>query len=60
MADGLAPEKWVEANKQAPSKPTQEKPNFRAGWLLGYRADLWNLRTTYKLKLPHLTEGRAD
>jgi hypothetical protein len=23
-------------------------------------ADLWNLRTTYKLKLPHLTEGEAD
>jgi hypothetical protein len=25
-----------------------------------YRVDLQNLRTTYKLKLPHLTEGRAD
>jgi hypothetical protein len=25
-----------------------------------YRADLLNLRTTYKLKLPHLTEGGAD
>jgi hypothetical protein len=27
---------------------------------VSYRADLWNLRTAYKLKLPHLTEGRAD
>jgi hypothetical protein len=25
-----------------------------------YRADLQNLRTTHKLKLPHLTEGGAD
>jgi hypothetical protein len=27
---------------------------------VSYRADLWNLRTAYKLKLPHLIEGRAD
>jgi hypothetical protein len=27
---------------------------------VGYRADLWNLRTTYKLKLLHLTEGGVD
>jgi hypothetical protein len=27
---------------------------------VGYRADLLNLRTTYKLKLPHHTEGGAD
>jgi hypothetical protein len=25
-----------------------------------YRADLLNLRTALKLKLPHLTEGGAD
>jgi hypothetical protein len=25
-----------------------------------YRADLWNPRTTYKLKRPHPTEGGAD
>jgi hypothetical protein len=29
--------------KEAPSKPTQWKPNSKAGWLVGYRADLWNL-----------------
>jgi hypothetical protein len=52
--------KGGEAKKQAPSKPTQQKPNFKAGQLVGYRADLWNLRTAYKLKLPHLTEGGAD
>jgi hypothetical protein len=27
---------------------------------VGYRTDLQKLRTTYKLKLPHLTEGGAD
>jgi hypothetical protein len=27
---------------------------------LGYRAYLWNLRITYKLKLPHPTEGGAN
>jgi hypothetical protein len=49
-----------EAKKQAPKKPTQQKPNSKAGWLVGYRAVLWNLRTIYKLKLPHLTEGGND
>jgi hypothetical protein len=28
--------------------------------LVGDRAVLWNLRTIYKLKLPHLAEGGAD
>jgi hypothetical protein len=56
----LAPEKGGKANKQVPSKPTQQKPNSKAGQLVGYRADIQNLRTTYKLKLPHLTEGGAD
>jgi hypothetical protein len=28
--------------------------------MVGYRAVLWNLRTIYKLKLLHLTEGGAD
>jgi hypothetical protein len=27
---------------------------------MNYRADLLNLRTACKLKLPHLTEGGAD
>jgi hypothetical protein len=27
---------------------------------VSYRVDLWNLRTTYKPKLPHLTEGGTD
>jgi hypothetical protein len=26
---------------------------------MNYRGDLWNLGTTYKLKLPHLTEEGA-
>jgi hypothetical protein len=30
------------------------------GQLVNCRADLWNLRTTCKLKLPHLTEGGTD
>jgi hypothetical protein len=48
------------AKKQAPSKPAQQKPNSKAGPLVGYRADPLNLKTKYKLKLPHLTEGGAD
>jgi hypothetical protein len=27
---------------------------------VGYRADLWNLKTTYKLKLPQFIEGGPD
>jgi hypothetical protein len=56
----LAPEKGGKAKKQTPSKPTQWKSNSKAGWLVGYRAHLQNLRTTCKLKLPNLTEGGAD
>jgi hypothetical protein len=46
--------------KEPPNKPTQWKSNYKARWLVGYRAVLWNLSTKYKLKLPHLTEGVAD
>jgi hypothetical protein len=56
----LAPEKAGEAKKQAPNKPTQQKPNCKPEHLVGYRAIFWNLRTIYKPKLPHLTEGEAD
>jgi hypothetical protein len=56
----LAPEKGGKAKKQATSKQAQQKPNSKAEQLVSYRADLWNLRTTYKLKLPHFTEGGAD
>jgi hypothetical protein len=56
----LAPEKGGKAKKEVPSKPIQQKPNSKAGWLVGYRADLQNVRTTFKLKLPHLTEGGAN
>jgi hypothetical protein len=56
----LAPEKGGEAKKQAPNKQTHQKPNTKTGWLVCYRTVLWNLRTIYKLKLPHLTEGVAD
>jgi hypothetical protein len=41
-------------------KIAQRKPKSKAGWLVGYRADLQILRTTYKLKSPHLTEVGAD
>jgi hypothetical protein len=60
MDHDLALEKGGKAKKQAPSKQAQWKPNSKAGQLVSYRADLWKLRTTYKLKLPHLTEGGAD
>jgi hypothetical protein len=43
----LAPEKGGKAWKQAPGKPTQQKPNSKAAQLVGYRADLRNLRTSH-------------
>jgi hypothetical protein len=43
----LAQEKRGEAKKQASNKPTQQKPNSKAGWLVGHRADLQNLRTSH-------------
>jgi hypothetical protein len=52
----LAPEKGDEANKQAPSKPTQRNPNSKAGWLVGYRADLQNLRTSHTSLREELTK----
>jgi hypothetical protein len=36
-----------EAKKQAPNKPTQQKPNSKAGWLVGQKDDLQNLRTSH-------------
>jgi hypothetical protein len=48
-----APEKGGKEKKQAPSNQAQWKPNSKAGQLVGYRADLWKLRTAYKPKLPH-------
>jgi hypothetical protein len=36
-------------------KETQHKDNSKAGHLVDYRADLLNLRTAHKLKLPHHT-----
>jgi hypothetical protein len=33
--------------KQAPSNQAQSKPNSKAGWLMGYRADLQNMRTSH-------------
>jgi hypothetical protein len=48
------------AKKQALSKQAQQNPNSKARQLVDYKAYLQNLRTTHKLKLPHLTEGGAD
>jgi hypothetical protein len=56
----FAPEKGGKAKKQALSKQVQQKATSKAGQLVNYRADLLNLRTACKLKLPHLTERRAD
>jgi hypothetical protein len=46
--------------KQTPNKTAQQKPNSKVGKLVSYRADLRNVRTTYKLKLLHFTEGGTD
>jgi hypothetical protein len=36
------------------------KSNSKAGQQVNYRADLLNLRTAFRLKLPYLTRGVAD
>jgi hypothetical protein len=33
--------------EQAPSKPTQRKPNSKGEWLVNHRAALQNLRTSH-------------
>jgi hypothetical protein len=60
MITDLAPEKGVEAKKQAPSNQAQQKPNSKAVQFVGYRAELLNLRTACKFTLPQLIEGVAD
>jgi hypothetical protein len=52
----LAPEKGHKAKKQAPNKPTQWKPNSKAGRLVGHRADLQNLRTSHTFLRELLTK----
>jgi hypothetical protein len=47
--------KGGKAKKEAPNKPTQQKLNCKAGWLMGNRDDFQKLRDK-----PHLTEERAD
>jgi hypothetical protein len=44
------------AKKQAPNKPTQRKPNSKAGQLVGHRADLRNLRTSHTSLREKLTK----
>jgi hypothetical protein len=43
-----------------PNKQAQQKATSKAGQLVDYIADLLNLRTAFKLELPHLTGGGAD
>jgi hypothetical protein len=56
----LAPEKGGEPKSQATSKQVQQIATSKTGQLVDYRADLLNLRTACKLKLPHITEWGAD
>jgi hypothetical protein len=44
------------AKKQAPNKPTQRKPNSKAGQLVGHRTDLRNLRTSHTSLREELTK----
>jgi hypothetical protein len=46
-------------NKPAVKKHNENPTPKQAGWC-ATRADLQNLRTTYKFKLAHLTEGGVD
>jgi hypothetical protein len=41
------PRERGQSKKKAPNKPTQPKPNSKAGQLVGHRANLWNLRTSH-------------
>jgi hypothetical protein len=56
----LSQRKRVRQRNKPPSKQAQQKPNSKAGQLVGYRADLLNLRIALKLKLQHFTEGGVD
>jgi hypothetical protein len=52
----LDPEKGHKAKKQASNKPTQWKHNSKAGWLVGHRVDLRNLRTSHSSLREELTK----
>jgi hypothetical protein len=41
---------------KSPNKPTQGKPNSKAGQPVGHRADLWNLRTSHTSLREELTK----
>jgi hypothetical protein len=46
----------VRQQKQAPTKPIHRKPNSKARWLVGYRTDLLNLRTSHTSLREELTK----
>jgi hypothetical protein len=50
------PRERCKAKKEPPSNQAQQKLNSKAGKLVNNTSDLCNLKTTWKLKLPHLTE----
>jgi hypothetical protein len=52
----FTPEKGHEAKKQTTSKPTQRKPNSKAGQLVDHRADVRNLRTSHTSLREELTK----
>jgi hypothetical protein len=56
----LAQIKRGRQRNKTPSKQVQQIATYKTGQLVNYRADLLNLRTACKLKLPHLTEGGAE
>jgi hypothetical protein len=63
LADGsltLSQRKGARLRNKPPVNQHSKNPPPKQDWLVGYRAFLQNLRTTYKLKLPHLIEGAAD
>jgi hypothetical protein len=60
-ADGslTLPQKGIEARIKPPIIKIM-KMKLQSRWQVGHRTFHWNLRTTYRLKLQHLTEGGAD
>jgi hypothetical protein len=50
------PRERAQGKETAPNKPTQWKPNSKAGQLVGHWADLQNLRTSHTLLREELTK----
>jgi hypothetical protein len=53
-------EKEINHQHRIPNKQAQWKATSKAGQLVGYRADLLNLKAAFKFERPHLTGEWAN